>query len=315
MTTNQTILSTSMADMLSSRFLKVTLVTKFPGNSLRLPEVAAQVEASHGAEIGKAVKAQKTLYSADFLKAASTARSAMRTKHNSLTSAWDGMAWRILPNNRWTDYANELNPLISAFDKAADEAARKFDYELMNSRQRLGSLFVREDYPADAAEFRQKFQAETPQEPLPVMEDAKRLLLPATEIERIQKSMQSALQDNVNRVMAEGFDRVFTVAKNLRDSLQKFARGDQRTVHSTLIEQVLLACDYCAQFNLAGDSHMSALIEDMRNSLTKYEMQVIRDDPAKQAEVIEAATTIVDKAAARRARMNDLGGAYGTTLQ
>jgi hypothetical protein len=120
--------------------------------------------------------------------------------------------------------------------------------------------------------------------------------------------MERAYADNIQRVQSENFGRLYDVAKSLRDSLDKFARGEQKTVHSTLLETIEKSCNYCIEFNLSGDIHLAALIEDMRNSLTQFSMEEVRSDPAKLATVATAASAAMGKAAARKAAMTNMAG-------
>lgn len=293
---------------LSARFLKVSCPISSIGNSKQLKDVAAEVEVSKGATVGKAVKAGKWLYDPDKIAPVTKAANALRTKHRELTSVWNDSSWRLLPTGKWFDYGSAMNPLIAQFDQAVSELAAQFNLLIVDAEERLGSLFNRDDYPNDAAEFRAKFRAEVLQEPLPKIEDASRVSLPIEELEAMKRSMERAYADNIQRVQAENFGRLYDVAKALRDSLDKFARGEQKTVHSTMLETIEKACAYCNEFNLSGDSHLSALVEDMRNSLTQYTMEEVRTDPVKLGEVAAAATSAMSKAAARKAAMANMSG-------
>ncbi len=294
---------------LSARFLKVSCPIRAVGNSKQLKDVAAEVEVSKGATVGKAVKAGKWLYDPDKLAPVTKAANAIRSKHRELTSVWNDSSWRLLPSHKWFDYGAALNPLISQFDIAVAELSAQFDDLIDDAEQRLGSmLFNRGDYPNDANEFRACFHAEPVHEPMPRIEDNMRVSLPVSELESMQRSMERAYADNIQRVQSENFGRLYDVAKSLRDSLDKFARGEQKTVHSTLLETIEKSCNYCIEFNLSGDIHLAALIEDMRNSLTQFSMEEVRSDPAKLATVATAASAAMGKAAARKAAMSNMAG-------
>jgi hypothetical protein len=293
---------------LSARFLKVSCPISSIGNSKGLKDVAAEVEVSKGATVGKAVKAGKWLYDPDKIAPVTKAANALRTKHRELTSVWNDSSWRLLPTGKWFDYGSAMNPLIAQFDQAVAELAAQFDMLIIDAEERLGTLFNRDDYPNDATEFRAKFRAEVLQEPLPKIEDCKQVSLPMAELEAMQRNMQRAYADNVQRVQAENFSRLYDVAKALRDSLDKFARGEQKTVHATMLETIEKACSYCTEFNLSGDVRLTALVEDMRNSLTQYTMEEVRNDPVKRVEVAAAASSAMSKAAARKAAMANMSG-------
>lgn len=293
---------------LSARFLKVSCPISSIGNSKQLKDVAAEVEVSKGATVGKAVKAGKWLYDPDKISPVTKAANALRTKHRELTSVWNDSSWRLLPTGKWFEYGAAMNPLIAQFDAAVAELTAQFSLLIVDAEERLGTLFNRNDYPVDADEFRAKFKAEVLQEPLPKIEDAGRVSLPVEELEAMKRSMERAYADNIQRVQAENFSRLYDVAKALRDSLDKFARGEQKTVHTTMLETIEKACSYCNEFNLSGDSHLTALVEDMRNSLTQYTMEEVRTDPVKRIEVSVAATSAMSKAAARKAAMANMAG-------
>jgi len=292
---------------LSSRFLKVACPIKMAGNSRQLKDVAQEVEISKGAQIGRAVKASKTLYADEFLARVKKARNAIAAQHLKLTSTWNDSSWRLLPTGKWFEYAAAMNPLIAEFDCAADELARDFATMVDEARARLGDLFDLGDYPDTPSEFRAMFRAEVTQEPLPQISDASRISLPASELEAMQRSMERAMAANIASVKSEVFTRLQETTEALAKSLIAWDAGNQKSVKKTLLDSVRSACSYAASFNLDGDSRIDALLKEIDDFMT-HDMETIRENPTLRAEVISAAANASTKAAARKAAMANMSG-------
>lgn len=292
---------------LSSRFLKVACPIHMAGNSKQLKEVAAEVEISKGAQVGKAVKASKQLIADEYLVNVKKAKNAIKSKHDKLTSVWNDSSWRLLPTHAWFDYANTMNPLIAEFDAAADELASKFDQALQEAEYRLGDLYDRADYPDTESEFRGMFRAEVQQEPLPQLSDASRISLPVAELDAMRQGMEKAYQSNIHRVKGEVFERLHDATSALAASLKKWEQGGQKSVKATLLETIKGACAYAQQFNVDGDSRITALLDDVQ-ACVAHDMDTIRENPSIRAQVISAATDAADKSAQRKKAMANMAG-------
>jgi hypothetical protein len=292
---------------LSARFLKVACPVKMAGNSRQLKDVAAEIEVSKGAQVGRAVKASKALYADEYLTRVKKARNAIAAQHLKLTSVWNDSSWRLLPTGGWFDYANQMNPLIAEFDAAADELASRFDQAIQEAEYRLGDLYDRADYPETESEFRAMFRAEVAQEPLPQIADASRVSLPVAELDKMRQGMERAYQSNINRVKGEVYERLHDATSALAASLRKWEEGGQKSVKATLLDTIQNACGYAEQFNIDGDSRITALLADARACCT-HDMETIRENPAIRAQVIDAATGAAAKAESRRKAIANLSG-------
>jgi hypothetical protein len=292
---------------LSSRFLKVACPVKMAGNSRQLKDVAAEIEVSKGAQVGRAVKASKALYADEYLTRVKKARNAIAAQHLKLTSVWNDSSWRLLPTGGWFEYANQMNPLIAEFDAAADELASRFVQAIQEAEYRLGDLYDRADYPETESEFRAMFRAEVAQEPLPQIADASRVSLPVAELDKMRQGMERAYQSNINRVKGEVYERLHDATSALAASLKKWEEGGQKSVKATLLDTIQAACGYAEQFNIDGDSRITALLADAR-ACCNHDMETIRENPAIRAQVIDAATGAAAKAESRRKAIANLSG-------
>ena len=154
--TTHTAQSTQPAVDLSARYIKINMKMSGWGNSKNAKEVAAEMEVARGAELGKALKAGKILLDPLKLQPVLKARNALTTRHRELTTVWDDSSWRLLPTVKWDLYFAEINPLIRAFESAADDLEGVYVSLVDEARSRLGGLFNDDDYPGEI-DFRQKF--------------------------------------------------------------------------------------------------------------------------------------------------------------
>jgi hypothetical protein len=298
---------------LSARFHRATVQTKMPRSSKGLKGLVGELEAKYGATQGKALKdtASKLYDEAHpFWTQVKKAKSAAVSLHTKMTSVWDGTGWRLLSTANWAEYCRTLQPLLNEFNNIADGGPALFDGFLCDAQQRLGTLFNRDLYPDNAQAFRESFSIIARCEPIPKLDDAKRLatVLPVAEIEAMQKDMERAYADNVARISAQNWEMMYDRAKKLQESLTAYARGEQKTVHQTLLDEMEKCCCFCSQFNVNGDNRLAMLIEDLRNSVTGLDMETIRKNPIVQAEVIATTTSARDKAMAEMSKMRGITG-------
>lgn len=284
---------------LSARYIKVNLTFSGWGNSKQIKEVSEKTEIEYGAEIGRAVKTTKILLDKDAMECVTKARSALKTKHLSLTSVWDDSTWRLLPTVKWDLYFQEINPLIAAFDAAADDLEGRYLKMVDDARARLGRLFNEDDYPGEI-QFREKFAVKLATETL-AQGVAKDIALPAKEVEKICQSMSDQFADNLKRVQGENWQRLFTVVSNLHDSLLKFDKGEQRTVRVTLLEQIDLACSEIPDFNVTADPSLLSSIAEIRRELAGLDMAELREQPKSRQAAIQTSAAIAAKTKARAA--------------
>lgn len=302
--------TTTTTDLITSRFLKVACPVKMAGNSRQLKGVAEDVESNNNAQIGRAVKVAKVLYAPEYLVRIKKARNAIAAQHLKMTSPWNDSSWRLLPTTGWFDYANAMNPLITEFDAAANELSSQYLAIVDEARHRLGDLFDVEDYPGNEQEFRLMFAADVRQEPLPQLSDTSRVSLPASEIEKIRKSLEESYHENIARTKAEVFDRLFNSTSALASSIKRWESGEQKSVKSTLIDTVKEAARYAQSFNLDNDPRIDSLLKDIQ-TLTTADMETIRENREVRASIVKAADDVADKAARRRAAMANMVGYTG----
>ena len=298
--------TTPAAVDLSARFLKVKLSITCWGNSKQAKDCAAEMEASKGAEIGKSLKAGKILLDPSALEAVGKCRNALVAQHKALTGIWDESSWRLLPTNRYFEYSEKMNPLISAFNASADELETRYIALVDEARSRLNGLFCDDDYPGEI-QFRQKFTVRTEINDISPG-DTSRINLPQSELDKIQEQMQSNYADSLKAVQADQWQRLLSVVTNLKDSLIAYDKGDQRTVRQTLIESIDKTCADIPDFNVLGDPELISAITEIKNQFAAVDMSAVREDPALRTETISAAS----KAAAKlKAKSLDFAGYMG----
>ena len=296
---------------LSARFHKVMISTKMPSMTKTVKGLVQDIERKNGATVGAALKETGPKLYADnaHWTAVKQARNKVVTAHQKLTSVWDQSGWRLLSTAQWDEYHQTIQPLITAFYSAVDLLVAEFDNMVLESRTRLGDLFERNDYPETADGFKTCFMVNTHNEPVPKLEDAQRLrtVLPLAEIESMQKDMQRAFNDNIERINTQNWEMLYTHTAKLANSLTAWSKGEQRSIKKTLLAQIEEACHYCTRFNVSNDPKMAAMIEDVRNKLLSVDMDEIREKPEVCKQVVQSATSARDTALAAMSKMGGFG--------
>lgn len=300
---------------LSSRFVLVGIKTKCFGNTRKEDGVSERAEIEAGAMVGSALKTGKFLLrpkTSDrpgFLDPVTTAKSAVLTAHKKMTSPWsESSTMRLLPTVKHEEYTKTINPLIREFERAVEELESQYDQEIEDSKVRLGNLFDPLLYPAD---FRAQFALKCFVETIDVKKTASGVMLPAEELEKIEKDMQAQLAESVARVQRENWARIVETVGALNASLRGLESGEQKRVKKTLLEQIELAVQEIPSFNVTGDSTLIEQLEEIKSELLAHDMEEIRKDETVRAQVTAKSAAIVDKAKARMEKMRDLNGYTG----
>lgn len=311
MNTNDNIFGQSID--LSARFHKVMINTKFPKMSKTVKGLVKDIEIKNRSEVGKSLKETGPILYADspLWDAVKKAKNAVVSTHNKMTSVWDDSGWRLLSTAKWNEYHNTIQPLINAFNNAADALAADFDNMVIASQSRLADLFAPEDYPRTATEFRACFVIKPNRESVPKLDDAKRLgtVLPVEEIEEMKRDMEAAYRDNLERINTQNWELLYTHTSKLANSLVNWSQGNQKSIKKTLLEEIEKACQFCTQFNASNDPKLAAMVEDIRNNLLTVDMDTIRENPDVAKTVIAAASNARDKA---MTGMNNIRGFMGS---
>lgn len=215
---------------------------------------------------------------------------------------------RLLPTVKHEEYTKTINPLIRAYELAISEKEPLYDDEIEASKKRMGNMFDPLLYPED---FKAQFALKCFVETIDVKKTASGVMLPAEELEKIEKDMQAQLAESISRVQRENWARIVETVGTLNASLRGLESGEQKRVKKTLLEQIELAVKEIPAFNVTGDSTLIEQLEEIKSELLAHDMEEIRKDETVRAKVTAKSAAIVDKAKARMEKMNDLNGYTG----
>lgn len=215
-----------------------------------------------------------------------------RALHWRMTQPWGDNGSRILSNELYVDYATQMRKLKNKFDEAADKFVKEYPRMVEGARQRLGTLFRKEDYP-DQSRIRKKFEFDLTVMPCPD-EDDFRIELSEVHAKEIREDLASKMETATSVAMRDAGQRAMTVVEHMIARLSEYKPstdvGEAEGVfRDSLVNNIRDLVQLLPAFNLAGDDRLDEITERLRKELCAHDASALRiDDQAREATVKSA---------------------------
>lgn len=298
-TETKTSSTTGITSKLANHALLVALTVSKPSFRKHDKKATRELLDSHQSQAGMA-RVNKLLIAKKGtpLEKVETAFNAIRTTHYARTLPWAENA-RILSTKGYMDYCNELRVLKQkAFDILDTEFLPVYDSLVNDAKYQLGDMFDSTEYPT-AQELRQRYKAEFSFLPLPNTDDF-RIDLAQDQVDRIKQHIQATCDANLATATDKVVERLVTVVKNMMNSLDDYGtmedgRKRKKSFKDSLVGNITELCDLMPTLNITGDQTIDALTEEVRQQLTRYSPQVLRENAQARQETAEKAEKILEK--------------------
>jgi hypothetical protein len=257
--------------------------------------ISDKVAAEHGADRSMGRYA-KHLIPREPLAAVNAANTALREHHNLNTLAWGDDGTRILPAANYLEYQAQQQTLDDGFGRAVRDFVASYPAYVETARSALNGLFDPQDYPAPDR-INSKFAVR--RHFLPVAQpDDFRVRLGDAEVARIRAEIEGHTADLVANANRDLWQRVQAVTSRLVERLSVFevdpANGSRvHPFRDSLIENVRALLEIMPRLNITGDARIEQVRQDLAERVACHEPEVLREDSALRAEVVDAASGIL----------------------
>jgi uncharacterized protein DUF3150 len=243
---------------------------------------------------------RKSLLAKEALKAVKEITARAREEHYRVTLPWRDTGDRVLSSAGYFAYAATMRRIQTEWETAVDLFCANYPQLVEEARAKLNGLFNSADYP-DAAEMRGKFSFKFEVLPLPAADDF-RVNLGEAEVSRIREQIGRDSAAQVNRAMADVWQRMRDVIAAMSTRLKVFTKTpDGSTAHpfrDTLVTNISDLLQVIPILNLTGDPNVTQFAAEMRDSLTKFTPDQLRNAEYARTDTAARADEILAKMAA-----------------
>jgi len=188
--------------------------------------------------------------------------------------------------DKMVEFEQEMNRKVNAF-------ITRYEDEIEYEKKRLGDLFNEADYPLPAT-LREKYAFSITPEPIQTADDF-RVKLSDEEVEKIKKDITDRLEDRQKEAMRDVWKRLYDVVKHMADKVKDKEAGKNVALHPTIVENIVDLCDMLPKLNLTGDQELDNMAKEVKQSITKYPVDDIRDYDNIRKHVINEADKLLSK--------------------
>jgi len=254
---------------------------------------SAQVTMHNNARSGTANVHKKLLGDCAELKAVTDFVAKVRLHHYALTMPWADLGQRLVPTAMLMDYTEQMSSYEQEFHRLVQEFLDVYEWEIVQARARLGSLFDNADYTS-TDDLRHKFAYKVAITPVPSSGDF-RVDLGNEVNTMLQTSFQEHYQEQLTKAMSDVYNRTRIYLERLYRSLD-YNEGERRPklVESTF-DGVLDMIELLGICNLTGDVQMEAIRAKLENQFRGVGKMPLSSEALRHSSHVRAETKAVVK--------------------
>lgn len=231
---------------------------------------------------------RKKLVAGDQIDRIKSAGSAIRKFHYENTLPWEDDGVRMLPSDNYLHYVEKMRELKGSFDMEVNEFLRIYHSLIDEAQVKLGDMFKKDDYP-DIDTLKTKYAVEQKIVPVPDASDF-RVSLNNDEISAIKEEITKNVTQGTETGMKDLWDRLFKVVEHMVERLSKKSK-----FNDSLVGNIESLCEILPRLNVTDDQLLTQSVQDVKDRLTAYDPQTLRDNPEIRNQTAEAAQEILDK--------------------
>jgi hypothetical protein len=240
-------------------------------------KVSNEVAANHGAQANM-TRFSKALVAKEALEAIRKLAGEIRQEHYRRTLPWSDDGSRILTSAGYFAYAEFMRDCESKWQPAIDDLLDNWSSLVDEAQAKLGSLFNINEYPTPT-KLRDSFEFRWGVRPVPVADDF-RVSLGATEVAAIRSEIQRDLNDTVQQAMKDVWTRMQDVVSKMRAKLDDYDPNNPSAhpFRDTLVTNITDLLDVLPSLNLTGNPDVESFTRRIRQDLTRFTAQQLRDN-------------------------------------
>jgi len=255
---------------------------------------SAQITMQNNAASGTANVSKKLLGDCAELRAVQDFVANARNQHYALTMPWSDLGQRLVPTAMFFDYQNQMSAFEQEFNRLVQAFLDVYDWEIIQSRAKLGTLFNDADYMS-VYDLERKFRFSVTYSPVPEAGDF-RVDMGNEQAAILKTQYQEHYEAQITKAMGDVFNRTRTYLERLHNSLddtdvgkRKDGKPKQKRLSTSTFDGVLDMIDMLKACNLTGDTQMEAIrtkLEEQFRGLGRMPLspEALREDKHLRAE-------------------------------
>lgn len=246
-----------------------------------------EVTAANTADIQAGRFNKRLLPMNDYLDRVHKKSGLIRTKYYANTLPWGMEGTQMLPTSNYLEFMTEFRKEKNEWYSLVSDFLDNYEDLKRDACLFLGKLYDPADYPS-LEEVRGKFNMDMAVFPVPTADF--RVQLADTELDAIQKDVESRVQQAAQQAMQDVWKRLYDRVKAMADKL-----SDPKAIfRDSLVENAREICMILPRLNFTDDPNLEALRQQVETGLSKHSPDALRHDPQLRSETAVEAQRIVD---------------------
>lgn len=241
-----------------------------------------EVTTSNKASAGVANVSKKLLADCAELMAIQKLTANIRNMHYNMTMPWSDTGLRLLPTAQYFKYHEQMTAMQHEYNSLVDTFLRDYDNEIINAQLKLGDLFDPFEYPT-VDSLRHKFGFRLSYIPLPDAGDF-RIDVGNEATDQIRTEYQSYYSRQLENAMNDVWQRAYDALSRMSERLDYQDNENKKIFRDTLVSNVTDMVELLHVCNVTGDSQMSALANQLDETLRGVTPDALREDAYLRAE-------------------------------
>jgi len=250
-------------------------------------KISREIELQYNAD--EAGRYNKILIANEYLANIRKMISAARTFHYENTLPWNDNGGRLLPAANYFNYVKAMQNLQADFDRETANFIRVYPDLKNEAKLRLNGMFDEEDYP-DISTLRTKYAFSSQVTPVPEADDF-RVKLNDSEVDSIKQSIERQVQNSTREAMNDLWNRLYRVVNHMAERLA----DPENKFKNSLVDNIVDLCDLLPRLNITSDPKLEKALLEVRQKLTAYDSQTLRDSNDIRSQTALEAQKILDK--------------------
>ena len=293
----------------TSRAMLVSLKITAWSSSKLDKSITNEVLNNHGAD-QKAGRFTKALVAKDAMAEIKKIAAEARVFHYEMTLPWGQDNSRILPTVKFSEYDGEMSMKKDKYMAAVRDFIVAYPAHVADGKNMLGSLSNEADYPS-IEEVESKFSWEYVYSPLPSSDDF-RIAMSEDMSAAIKKQYEEYAQTQIKEANKHLWQRAYDVVSHMVTKLEEYGQPGRegqeeetadgkvkkvriKTFHESLVTNAREMADALSTLNISQDPELDRLSAEIKEQLTQYDAQDLKEDTLIRTRVAKSAKKMVEE--------------------
>lgn len=218
--------------------------------------------------------------------------SSARHVHRSMTLPWNDVGYRLLPNEKFFDFVNEMNTVKNAFIASRNRFKQNFDLYRLEGLMKMGKYADASIYPKSADDIDELFQLDVMIRPCPNSNDI-RVDLPEEILTEMREQADADIKREVQYAVKEVWQRFYKVCHHMQLQLDK---GDPKCYRSSLLGNVEELLKVIPAYNLTDDPDLEDARKEAEQIVSKIkDIDDVKTNDQLRKDTVDKLSKMLDK--------------------